>query len=188
MAMLGKVTLYEFDGAVSLSTPVVPPAPPGQYLALANLVSNPLPRPVRLENATSAADRFRIAAFLRSRRVQDRNPRVTQHLSVDLNSDGKVEHLLVAARIPRAVEGVSKNFYSAVFLRTASGTLIPFPGAATAEVKIYEDSVSRFKILACADINRDGKMEILVEGKYYEHTEILAFAFDGKRVRSLTKK
>ena len=108
------------------------------------------------------------ADLLASRGMVVATPKIKQLLRFDLEGDGVNEVLVVAEDVPVSIYADGDD-YSIVFMRKVvqgevqtavlGESLVPDPGT---------DLLVSFSVGAVADLNGDGKMEIIVNGAYYE--------------------
>jgi hypothetical protein len=123
--------------------------------------------------------------------IKTRRPRILQHVQVDLDGDGQAEVLLNARGgltdppSPRAGAGD----YSLILLRQVVGGVVrnieldgefnskPDPPDGT-----RSSAPSIHRIIGCFDVDGDGRMEIVVEYKYYEGSGITVYALSGGRI------
>lgn len=171
-------------GWVSAITPKLPDAAIG--LALSG-VANPTPRRARSQSLQNTVYQKTIASLLRSKGLSVSKPRLTQHLRVDLNGD-KVDEVVLCAHSNDTlgtVPGAKAGDYAVAALRFLSrGTVKTVPLTISIHRKNVEfDASERFDVIAVADINGDGKMEIALHRRYYEGESLDIITFDGNNVR-----
>ena len=133
---------------------------------------NPMPRTPKAIDLNNATYKKIVADVLKTKKITKTTIKLTQAVRIDLEGDGK-EEVLIAATFydtgnitPTAKPGN----YSFVMLRrvvgkTAQNTIL--------DGEFYTKNVefgapNEYKISAIADLNGDGKMEIVVYGAYYE--------------------
>ncbi len=183
---LGEAVGGWFATQVNASTNRAPQEVP--LLALSG-AANPIrriPRPQSLRNPVYERS---AAALLRGKGLTIKRVRLTQHLRIDLNGDGTEEVLLSAhsrdavGREPR----VQRGDYALVALRFAAGGRVrTVPLVREVNTRAIPFSAPNgYRILGCADINGDGRLEIALYSHYYEGDGIEIFTFDGKAVRSV---
>jgi hypothetical protein len=148
---------------------------PSRSIAVAGVV-DPRPRPVEVLDASAAVYRESAAAVVAGLGISDPAPQVVQAVRGDLDGDGVAEEVVVAERIhdPTRLVG-SADDYAVVFLRriaggdvetsvivssSASSMADPLPGMAPV--------INVYRLSALADLNGDGRMEIVLNGGWYE--------------------
>ena len=135
-----------------------------------------VPRPVTTDGVAPADLIAEATSFLESRGLSDPEPTVGQYLTFDLEDDGAEEELLVIRRIPEDLFG-NADSYSLVLMRklidVEHGTLvIEFSqGAADNPYVVFH------AVTAIADLNGDDKMEIVIDGYYYEGSGTAAWEY-----------
>ncbi|HSL25631.1 MAG TPA: VCBS repeat-containing protein [Acidimicrobiia bacterium] len=108
--------------------------------------------------------------------IDDPAPTITQFITVDLEGDGGTEIVLVAKRVPDDLLGGVGDYSVALLRKQIDGewrtaTLESSLGVAD---NIY---VVSHTIPAVVDLNGDGKMEIVVDGHYYEGAGTAAYEY-----------
>jgi hypothetical protein len=148
---------------------------PSRAIAVAGVV-DPRPRPVEVLDASAAVYRESAAAVLAGLGVSDPAPQVVQAVRGDLDGDGAAEEVVVTERVRDRTRLVgSRDDYAVVFLHRvvggdvetsvitssiASSMADPLPGMAPV-IEVY-------RLIALADLNADGRMEIVLNGGWYE--------------------
>jgi hypothetical protein len=148
---------------------------PSRAIAVAGVV-DPRPRPVEVLDASAAVYRESAAAVLAGLGVSDPAPQVVQAVRGDLDGDGVAEEVVVAERVRDRTRLVgSGDDYAVVFLHRvvggdvetsvmassiASSIADPLPGVAPV-IEVY-------RLIALADLNGDGRMEIVLNGGWNE--------------------
>jgi len=155
------------------------------------------PRAIHVGGAATPADEKALVALLKTEgRITVARPHMTQILHVDLNGDGSDEVLLTAEERlvnndgepedPAARARLGKSpVYTAVALRCRgeNGAIETVPLAMNTFRKDSTDSNEHYEVLTCADINGDGKMEVVLYSQYSEGEGISVFRFDGRQVK-----
>lgn len=146
-------------------------------------------QPVRIQDPkNSTYEQIAAAALVPSGIRRDRVG-LKQHLRMDLNADNSEDVLLTAQSRLRFSEEpqFERGAFALVLLRSQSrsGNVLSLPLVLEAPKKEGEGPPNDVRILAIADINGDGRQEILVETGYYEGGGLRAFAFDGKKATRL---
>jgi hypothetical protein len=179
------------------SVPVQDPAPlrafPGPeakrslpLFALSGGPAQPQPRRAKAVSNEQAVYRRAVAEVLRTKgRLVVAAPRLTQTLRVDLDGDGAEEVILVANGPDEpGGEGLPSNGYTAVLIRyvVPGGKVRTIPlGLSTSRIENRYD-LSR-GVLACVDIDGDGRLEVVTYATQYESEAVEVWTFDGKSAR-----
>ena len=111
------------------------------------------------------------AGLLADRGVTVTAPVIKQLFRADLEGDGVNEVIVVAEDVPEALYGEVGDYSIAFMQRVIDGevTTIVFGESVIAEVAEGEFGfLVSFAIPAVADMNGDGRMEVLLDGTYYE--------------------
>jgi hypothetical protein len=164
-------------------TPIIaldPPLPVGYTepgaVAIAAATWNPVPRTVG-RDTTPPPDLVEEAMdFIASRGLSDPDPAVAQYLTFDLEGDGVEEELLVVRRIPDNLFGNAES-YSLVMMRKTLDIepailVLEFSQGAADNAYVVSHVVT-----AVIDLNGDDKMEIVVDGHYYEGSGTTAWEY-----------
>jgi hypothetical protein len=164
-------------------TPIIaldPPLPVGQNepgaVAIAGATWNLLPRPVLMDDTPPLDLVEEAIAFIADHGLSDPDPAVAQYLTFDLEGDGVEEELLVVNRIPDDLFGNAES-YSLVMMRKTLDVepailVIEFSQGAPDSAYVVFHVVT-----AVVDLNGDGKMEIVVDGHYYEGSGTTAWEY-----------
>lgn len=135
-------------------------------------VESPRPRPTTLLDPAAAVYRKAAGQVLAERGIDDPDADLAQVVRADLDGDGKDEVVVVAERI--ADQGglyAKPGDYSFVLLRrvvndaavtTVVAESVPDPDPAATPF------IQSHRVSAIADLNDDGRMELVLEGRYYE--------------------
>jgi hypothetical protein len=154
--------------------------------ALSHGPADPQPRRARAESVAAPVYRRAVADLLRDKgRLSVAAPRLTQNLRVDLDGDGTDEVLLVA-NSPLPVDGDSlpKGGYTAVVLRHVGPGGRVWTVALGLSTPLIEDKYNLSRgVLACVDIDGDGRLEVVTYATQYESEVVEVWAFDGKAAR-----
>jgi hypothetical protein len=144
----------------------------------ANSKWNPVPRTPKAVVITSPDVVNIVAAFLKTKGIARSHVRITQAFRIDIDGNGTDETVIAATyfRKPFGLDAFAGD-YSVVLLKTGSGK--------NSSVHLLEsyfftkgtetEVPSRYEISSLADLNGDGKMEIVVYGEYYEGAAASAF-------------
>src|SRR5215204_273544 len=148
---------------------------------------NPMPRVPSKIDVNSAAYRSVIASFLKRKGIARPVVKIQEAYRIDLEGDGVAEVVLSATYYKK---GLSSNAavgdYSFVIVRKAIGKTVTdhlLEGDFVLK-KIDFGAPTENHISAIADLNGDGKMEIVLYGFYYEGDFASAFEMkNGKPVK-----
>ena len=186
-ARLGENTEACFDGQVGpeIDVEVAPPEPPGfGYNAVAVLQKPwPLkPRPVAV--ASTAPDAYQTlgeAAFA-DEPVDATKGAIEQLVIADLDGDGDGEALASFEFVqPSAGPGAPGDLAALLVIDTTTRTAETVLLSAVDEDLDAElfPIIERYRVLDIADLNGDGRMEVLVHAWYYEGASVVVYTYDG---------
>jgi len=150
---------------------------------------NPAPRALKPIDAENAAYKTVVTNFLRKKGIARPVVKIKEAFRVDLEGDG-VEEVVISATYYKGglTPGATPGDYSFVILRKAVGKIVT-DHMLTGEFhlrKIVFGAPNEHHISAIADLNGDGKMEVVVYGFYYEGQ--FASAFEMKNGRPVMIK
>jgi hypothetical protein len=152
---------------IELNPPLLPSTEEPGEVAIASASWAVTPRPVQQPDTPPGDLVTFVSSFLADRGIDDAAPQVTQYLTVDIDGDGADEEILVAKRVPANLNGTADS-YSLVIMRkqldVEPATLIVAYSQGVSD-SIYV--VSHF-VSSVLDLNGDGELEIVVDGRYYE--------------------
>ncbi len=140
-----------------------------------------IPKPIDAENATYKTI---VANFLRKRGIARPVVKIKEAFRIDLEGDGVEEVILSATYYKDGLSpGASPGDYSFVMLRRAVGKTVTdhFLKGDFILKKIVFGAPTENHLLAIADLNGDGKMEIVLYGSYYEGQFSSAFEMKNGR-------
>lgn len=146
------------------------------------------PRPAKTIDPNNAVYLKAASDALKSKGIVNRRPKIRQALRVDLDGDGREEVLLMATSYekgiqPRAVRGD----YSFILLRKIVGgkvrNIIVSGDFITKNIEF--GAPGKFEITSIADLNGDGKMEIVVYGAYYEGNWVEVYELSGDKLTNV---
>lgn len=145
-------------------------------IAVAGSTWDLVPRPVASAGDPPADLMAAAVSFLANRGLDDPDPGVAQYLKFDLEGDGADEEILIVRRIPDDLFG-NADSYSLVLMRKMldieeATLVIEFSQGAADNAYVVSHVVS-----AIVDLNGDGKMEIVVDGRYYEGSGTTAWEY-----------
>jgi hypothetical protein len=154
-------------------------------------VPEPRPRPVTVIDPSGATYRAAAAEVLAGLGIDDPHPAVRQVVRGDLGGDGTNEVIVVVERLTDPEGPVAgPGDYSVVFMRRiVAGELRTFVVAQSIADSRAGDTrfVQAHHLDALADLNGDGRMEVVVGYRYYEGagTAVYEVAPDGGLVQVL---
>lgn len=133
---------------------------------------NPVPRIPKLISLTDAVYVKIVGDVLRSNEIARPRVKITQAYRVDLDGDGTQEVVLAATyfKTGQVTPSAAVGDYSFVMLRKiVGGTAKNMVIAGEFTKKAVEfGAPSEFGISSIADLNGDGKMEVVMKSHYYE--------------------
>jgi hypothetical protein len=148
-----------------------------------------IPRMPKAISPDNAVYKNIVANFLKTKRITNPGVKITQAMIVDLDGDGTNEVLIAAtvyktADLPRAARGD----YSLVLLRTTRGKAVTNHLLAGEFYLKAEEfgAPNTYQISAIADLNGDGRMEVILNSFYYEGNS--AFVYEMKNGRPVEVK
>lgn len=145
---------------------------------------NLLPRvPQKLENDSKIYKEI-VKAFLSKKGLTKTTIQIQQLFKVDLDNDKKDEVLIAGTYYKNGVSPTAKvGDYSFVMVRKVSGKKVE-------EILLDGDFIKKnvefgapnaYQISAIADLNGDGKMEVVVYGEYYEGAFSSVYEINGTK-------
>ena len=132
---------------------------------------NPVPRMPRAINLKDKTYLNIVSAILRKQGLPRAKPVIEQAVKIDLDGDGTDEVILTASSYGGKIAPSAKaGDYSFMLVRKIVNGKVKNIMIAEEYIKknIQFGAPSRFEISAIADLNGDGKMEIVQYGEYYE--------------------
>jgi hypothetical protein len=158
---------------------------------------NALPRVPKSLSTTQPVYVEAVRAFLEERGIKKPAVKITQVLKVDLDGDGEDEVLISGTnyftkeRIPMRSPAGS---YSFVLLRQVVSGVVQikliegeFHPKAYSGAEENFDAPASYKVSAVLDVDGDGKMEVIVEGAYYEGGWTTVYRASAKKVEALLR-
>ena len=149
----------------------------------------PMPRPLKPIDPNNATYKTAVTRFLARKGFARAVVKITEAYRVDLEGDGVEEVVLAATHYKKGLSSsASPGDYSFVIVRKAAGKVVTDHLLEGEFVRKRVDfgAPSEHHISAIADLNGDGKMEIVLYGFYYEGD--FASAFEMKNGRPVKIK
>jgi hypothetical protein len=146
---------------------------------------NPVPRTPRAINLNDKTYLGIVSGILRAKGLPAAKAKIEQAFKVDLDGDGTEEVVLTASSYGGKIAPTARaGDYSFVLVRKIVAGKAKNIMIAEEYVKkrIEFGAPSRFEISAIADLNGDGKMEIVQYGEYYEGSGAGAYEITDKAV------
>jgi hypothetical protein len=187
-AVLGDNVEACFDGRVgpTIDVEVAAPDPPGfGYNAVAVLQPTWTLRPRPVADTATAPEAYRalgVAAFA-DEPVDAEQGAIEQLVVADLDGDGDDEALASFEFIqPSAGPGAPGDLAALLVIdattRAADTVLLSaVPAVDDGEDPSFE-IIERYRVLDVADLNGDGRMEVVVHAWYYEGASVLVYTYD----------
>jgi hypothetical protein len=132
---------------------------------------NPMPRTPKSISLNDATYKKIVADVLRTKGIAKTTIKLTQAVRIDLEGDGKEEVLIAATFYDGGLTaGAKRNDYSFILLRKiVAGKVQNIVVAGDFITKNIEfGAPNEYAISAIADLNGDGKMEMILHSAYYE--------------------
>jgi hypothetical protein len=143
---------------------------------------NPVPRMPRAIDLNNATYKRIIAGFLKKKGITKTTIKLTEAFRVDLEGDGVDEVILAATFYKKGLDAsAAVGDYSLVIVRKAVGKAVTdhlLQGDFILK-KVDFGAPTENHISAIADLNGDGKMEIVLYGFYYEGDFASAYEMRG---------
>ena len=143
---------------------------------------DPLPRKPTIADPRQQKHVDVVREFLREHGLRNPVVHIGQIVGIDLEGDGQEEFVISATHYKggdKIPDESTANTYSFVMIeRTVQGK----PKAELVEGEFYpepkpDSAPNKFEIAALADLNGDGKIDIVVRSAYYEGDEIGVFEY-----------
>ena len=152
---------------VELDPPLVVTNDEPSEIAITGATWNLFPRPVEQPDTLPSDLVDNAVSFIEDRGLSDPEPQVTQYLRFDLDGDGIDEEVIVMSRLPENLLGNAAS-YSLVMMRKQldvepADLIVAYSQGVDDNPYVVSHLVS-----AVADLNGDDRMELVVDGHYYE--------------------
>jgi hypothetical protein len=145
---------------------------------------NPMPRVPKSIDLNGAVYKKAVADVLRTKGIVKTTIKLTQAVRIDLEGDGTEEVLIAATFYKGGLQASSaKNDYSFILLRKIVGGKVQNIVVAGDFLTKASDfgAPNEYEISAIADLNGDGKMEMILYGAYYEGASAWAVEMKGNK-------
>lgn len=145
---------------------------------------NPVLRVPQAINLNDAAYKKVVADVLRTKGITKTTIKLTQVVRIDLEGDGQDEVLISATRYSGDVASQARTGdYSVVILRKVIGGKVQntILGGDFITKNVSFGAPSTYEISAIADLNGDGKMEIVLFSAYYEGSSTGVYEMKGNK-------
>jgi hypothetical protein len=143
---------------------------------------NMLPRSVQAVKSPRQADLLAVRAVLSAHHMPRARSRIKQILETDLRGDGSRDVLIVATSSDDIGSGDDTpkrseySFVAAYHPGAPARAAIVGRGYFGADPKSQTDGPTRYRVLAIADLNGDGRMEVVIYGSVYEGHQVTVYA------------
>lgn len=149
----------------------------------------PMPRIPKRISVRNVVYKRAVASFLKKHGVKKPIVRITQAFQIDLDGDGQDEVVIAATRVSdRYFTKLNAGDYSLVLLRTATKAGVMDLMVDGNIYKPGQEDVGppqRYEITGIADLNGDGKMEVVIYAEYYEGAGTAAFELRGGKLEMI---
>ncbi|MFZ5949093.1 MAG: FG-GAP repeat domain-containing protein, partial [Candidatus Rifleibacteriota bacterium] len=130
-----------------------------------------IPRPGRFQSGGTEVYQKEVKQLLKDNGI-DAEPLLKQVVRADLDGDGAEEVIVVATNADATIPEFKENTYSLVlFRKLVDGKVVTTPlyqHYYHEDISGQADSPSGYMVTHVVDIDGDGKMEVLLNGRYYE--------------------
>jgi len=188
----GKPAKGEDNCADTLYVTLTPfPAGRGSLVAVAG-PWNAMPRAVKIAGTAPQVYKEAAAEILRGKGIANPSVHITQVIRVDLDGDGEEEVLVSATNYARFTHGgltpdARAGDYSLVFLRqVVQGKVVTriITGEYYPRAKKFTGPAEH-RIIGVLDLNGDGRLEVVLSGRYYEGDWVEAYRIEGAKITKL---
>jgi hypothetical protein len=167
------------------------PAGRGSLVAVAG-PWNAMPRRPIIASLEAQSYKDAAAGILKSKGIANPNVNLTQVIRVDLDGDGEEEVLVSATNYARFTHGgltpdARAGDYSLVFLRrVVQGKVVTriITGEYYPRAKKFTGPAEH-RIIGVLDLNGDGRLEVVLSGRYYEGDWVEAYRIEGAKITKL---
>jgi hypothetical protein len=167
------------------------PAGRGSLVAVAG-PWNAMPRRPTIASLEAQIYKDAAAGILKSKGIANPNVHLTQVIRVDLDGDGEEEVLVSATNYARFTQGgltpdARAGDYSLVFLRrVVQGKVVTriITGEYYPKAKKFT-APAEHRIIGVLDLNGDGRLEVVLSGRYYEGDWVEAYQIEGAKITKL---
>src|SRR5215471_4057697 len=158
---------------------------------------NALPRKVQSLDATQKVYIDAVRDFLKTKGIAEPKVIIDNIVRVDLDGDGEEEVLISATNYLSKEKSVPMRSpagsYSCVLLRRVVAGKVEtqlvegefFPKAYVSSDQSSFNAPNAYKVIAVLDLDGDGKMEIVIESRYYEGEATAIYRADPKKIEQL---
>lgn len=149
-----------------------------------NAAWNAAPRAPKAIDLNDATYKKAVADVLRAKGIVNAKINLTKAFRVDLEGDGQDEVLIEATSYAGTMQPSAKRGdYSVVLLRKIVGgkvqNMVVSADIVTKNIKF--GAPGKFQLSAIADLNGDGRMEIVIYGSYYEGMWVETYEMKGNK-------
>lgn len=160
-----------------------PQPQPAEFVAVGG-AWQPMPRATRSYSTSSRVYQEAIAALLRDRGISSPDVRLTQVIRVDLEGDGVDEVLISATRLSLTTPSAEAGDYSLVVLRKIIDGRV---ATIELEANVYPQAMdfirpNRYTIAGVLDLSGDGRLEVVINRRYYEGAGASVYQISGGNV------
>lgn len=146
---------------------------------------NAMPRASKAIDLNDATYKKAVADVLRSKGLPNSTVTIKKAFRIDLEGDGQEEVLIEARSYPGNIQPSAKRGdYSFVLLRKIVGgkvqNIVVSGDFITKNIKF--GAPSKYELSAVADLNGDGKMEVVIYAAYYEGSWVETYETKGNRL------
>lgn len=167
------------------------PAGRGSLVAVAG-PWNAMPRRPTIADLEAQIYKDAAAEILKSKGIANPNVHLTQVIRVDLDGNGEEEVLVSATNYARFTHGgltpdARAGDYSLVFLRrVVQGKVVTriITGEYYPRAKKFTGPAEH-RIIGVLDLNGDGRLEVVLSGRYYEGDWVEAYRIEGAKITKL---
>ncbi len=186
-ATLGENTEACFDGQVgpTIDVEVAAPEPPGYGYNAVAVFQQPWalkPRPVAVTSTAPEAYQALGEAAFADEPVDATQGAIEQLVVTDLDGDGDDEALASFEFVQPSAGPGAPGDLAALLIIDATTRATETVLLSAVDENLDDESfpiIERYRVLDVADLNGDGRMEVLVHAWYYEGAAVIAYTYDG---------